>query len=159
MDPCAANWPVTGVGHEQHVVSVCSEPGFRGSSERTPGTGVERLPAVPCNSTGDAQTCRNQRSVGREEGVAAFELMLAALVVGLLVAIAMPALLRTTPRADNIDAQANLRNALIEAKAAYFDAELLVPGLAAVTSLVRCFGPCIRVENRLLFVCWTGLCE
>ena len=46
--------------------------------------------------------------------------MLAALVVGLLVVIAMPALLRTSPRADNIDAQANLRNALIEAKSAYY---------------------------------------
>ena len=36
--------------------------------------------------------------VAREQGVASFELMLAAFVVGLLVVIAMPALLRTSPR-------------------------------------------------------------
>ena len=65
--------------------------------------------------------CRSR--VAREQGVSSFELMLAALVVGLLVVIAMPALLRASPRADNVDAQANLRNAVIEAKGAYEPAQ------------------------------------
>lgn len=62
---------------------------------------------------------KRQRGAG-DGGVASFELMLVALVVGLLIVIAMPALLQTSPRADNLDAKANLRNAVIEAKGAYY---------------------------------------
>jgi hypothetical protein len=54
-----------------------------------------------------------------EEGVAAFELMLGALVAGLLIVITMPALLSTSAGANNIDAQANLRNAVVGAQSAY----------------------------------------
>jgi type II secretory pathway pseudopilin PulG len=71
---------------------------------------------VPVPSPG--RTARG-RPVASEQGVAAFELMLVALVVGLLVVIVLPALLRTSPRADNIDAQANLRNAVDGARDAY----------------------------------------
>jgi type II secretory pathway pseudopilin PulG len=82
-----------------------------------PGTSA---PTVPHDPGSGPRVCRKRFAVGREEGVASFELMLVALVVGLLVVIAMPALLRTSPSADNIDAQANLRNALVEARSAYF---------------------------------------
>jgi Tfp pilus assembly protein PilE len=61
--------------------------------------------------------------LAREHGVASFELMLAGLVVGLLLVIAMPALLRLPARANNVDAQANLQNAVVQAKAAYAPAQ------------------------------------
>ena len=60
-----------------------------------------------------------RRPVANEQGVAAFELMLVALVIGLVVVLVLPALLRTSPRVDNLDAQANLRNAAVGARAAY----------------------------------------
>jgi hypothetical protein len=54
-----------------------------------------------------------------EHGVAAFELMLVALIGVLVLAISMPALLRSSPGTNDTDARANLTNAVISAKAAY----------------------------------------
>jgi type II secretory pathway pseudopilin PulG len=56
---------------------------------------------------------------GGEHGVAAFELMLVALIGILILAISMPALLRSPPGANDTGARANLTNAVISAKAAY----------------------------------------
>jgi len=77
-------------------------------------------PAVRPDPSKHGGVFHERFAVASEEGVSSFELMLVALVVGLLVVIAMPALLRTSPRADNIDAQANLRNALVEARSSYY---------------------------------------
>ncbi len=55
-----------------------------------------------------------------ERGVATFELMLLVLIGILLLTISMPALLRTVPRANDPGARANLLNAVVAAKAAYF---------------------------------------
>ncbi len=62
---------------------------------------------------------RDSRVAG-EHGVATFELMLVALIGVLVLAISMPALLRTSPAANDTDAHANLANAVESAKAAYF---------------------------------------
>jgi type II secretory pathway pseudopilin PulG len=62
---------------------------------------------------------RDSRVAG-EHGVATFELMLVALIGVLVLAIAMPALLRTSPAANDTDARANLANAIDSAKASYF---------------------------------------
>jgi type II secretory pathway pseudopilin PulG len=69
------------------------------------------VPVVPAT--------RDSRVAG-EHGVATFELMLVALIGVLVLAIAMPALLRTSPAANDTDARANLANAIDSAKAAYF---------------------------------------
>jgi type II secretory pathway pseudopilin PulG len=58
-----------------------------------------------------------------QEGISNFELVLVGLVVALLLALAMPALLRGVPGANNIDAKANLANALVAARADYLSAQ------------------------------------
>ena len=55
-----------------------------------------------------------------EHGVSTFELMLVALIGVLVLVISVPALLGTTPGANDTDARANLTNAIVSAKAAYF---------------------------------------
>jgi hypothetical protein len=70
-------------------------------------------------ASGRARSVRECGGVN-ERGVAAFELVLVALIGMLVFAIAMPALLRTSPATNDIDARANLMNAVASAKAAYF---------------------------------------
>ncbi len=64
-----------------------------------------------------------ERGAG-ERGVATFELMLVGLIAVLVLAISMPALLRTSPGADDTDARANLANAIGSAKASYFVSQM-----------------------------------
>ncbi len=73
--------------------------------------GGRAIPGVPVT--------RESRVAG-EHGVASFELMLLALIGVLVLGISVPALLRTSPAANDTDARANLANAVDSAKAAYF---------------------------------------
>ena len=78
-----------------------------------PGAGAQERPTTRTRVNGGLHGVS-------ERGVATFELVLLVLIGILLLTISMPALLRAAPRANDPGARANLLNAVVAAKAAYF---------------------------------------
>jgi type IV pilus assembly protein PilA len=98
------------------------------------------------------------KRVRGEDGFTLIELMVVVLIIGILLAIALPTFLGARTRAQNRAVQAELRNALVAAKTMYTDNGTYAGADETATGLVKVEGGLCYVDQNTASVASGAVC-